>query len=369
MRRSSRIRGHTACSRTVLKPTSDRNDAGSTQPPSWRGTGPDRPNASIARTLRRCRSLAAACTSIRPSPLPGCSGATAAVISSTASPDTGAVGKAGRPRHEVGRGVGDVAGRGAVDVRDPPDAAPLQQGRGHPGLLVQLGVAALVRPLGEDRVQLPEEAGPAGVRQVVQPVERQRQQLTPAHRGRILGRPRAPRRPRGGSCRFPVKQGAARETLRHPRGPSCQTPTTRVPHPYTPEQHRTGRRTDHDRARLAPGPLEGFLRPAHGGHDGLGDPRAVLGRLPPGGGLPRRRDALPVRPADGHRGGDGAAAAQHPRRHRLAVRLRPGRRAAAGTDPRGDGAGGHPRPRRRHRGHDRVAAGAGPGHPGVHRPR
>ena len=43
--------------------------------------------------------------------------------------------------------------------------------------------------------------------------------------------------------------------------------------------------------------------------------------------------------------------------------------AAARADPRGDGAGGHPRPRRRRRGHDRLAAGAGPGHPDLHRPR
>ena len=117
----------------------------------------------------------------------------------------------GRPRDEVGRGVGDVAGRGAVDVRDPPDAAPLQQGRGHPGLLVQRGVAALVRPLGEDRVQLPEEAGPAGVGQVVQPVERQRQQLTPAH---AAPHPRGPRRGTAAACRG---QAVSRETGPRPR--------------------------------------------------------------------------------------------------------------------------------------------------------
>ena len=48
----------------------------------------------MARTPRRVRSLAAAWTSIRPSPPPGNSGSTRAVISSTASPETGEVGKA-----------------------------------------------------------------------------------------------------------------------------------------------------------------------------------------------------------------------------------------------------------------------------------
>ena len=52
------------------------------------------PKASIARTPRRVRSLAAVCTSIRASPPPVNSGCTRAVISSTASPETGEVGKA-----------------------------------------------------------------------------------------------------------------------------------------------------------------------------------------------------------------------------------------------------------------------------------
>ena len=53
-----------------------------------------RPNASMARTPRRVRSLAAVWTSIRPSPMPANSGSTVPVISSTASPETGEVGKA-----------------------------------------------------------------------------------------------------------------------------------------------------------------------------------------------------------------------------------------------------------------------------------
>ena len=59
----------------------------------------------------------------------------------------------------------------------------------------------------------------------------------------------------------------------------------------------------------------------------------------------------------------------HAGRHRAAVRLRPGRPAAARADPRGDGAGGHPGPRRRHHRHHGLAAGARPGHPHLHRPR
>ena len=53
-----------------------------------------RPKASMARTPRRVRSLAAVWMSIRASPPSRNSGCTRAVISSTASPDTGEVGKA-----------------------------------------------------------------------------------------------------------------------------------------------------------------------------------------------------------------------------------------------------------------------------------
>jgi hypothetical protein len=52
------------------------------------------PNASIAFTPRRVRSLAAACSNIRPSPPPVNSGSTCAVINIAASGLTGLVGKA-----------------------------------------------------------------------------------------------------------------------------------------------------------------------------------------------------------------------------------------------------------------------------------
>ncbi len=52
------------------------------------------PNASMARTPRRVRSLAIACTSIRPMPPPANSPSKWAVMNSTASALTGLVGKA-----------------------------------------------------------------------------------------------------------------------------------------------------------------------------------------------------------------------------------------------------------------------------------
>ena len=55
------------------------------------------PNASTALISRLTRSRAIPWTSILPSPPPACSGATYAVVSSTASGETGAVGKPAAP--------------------------------------------------------------------------------------------------------------------------------------------------------------------------------------------------------------------------------------------------------------------------------
>ena len=62
------------------------------------------PKASTARTVppRWIRSLAIPWISIRPSPPPRASGATYTVVSSTASGETGAVGKAAAPGTNVG---------------------------------------------------------------------------------------------------------------------------------------------------------------------------------------------------------------------------------------------------------------------------
>ena len=67
------------------------------------------------------------CTSIRPSPPPAYAGATYAVVSSTASGETGAVGKAAGARHERRRRVDEVADRLVVDQRHATAGAPLPQ--------------------------------------------------------------------------------------------------------------------------------------------------------------------------------------------------------------------------------------------------
>ena len=67
-------------------------------------------------------------------------------------------------------------------------------------------------------------------------------------------------------------------------------------------------------------------------------------------------------------GDAGPARRRHPRPAGAAVRLRPGRRDAARADPRRHGARGHRRAPRRRRRHHRLAAGARPGDPHLHRP-
>ena len=75
----------------------------------------------------------------------------------------------------------------------------------------------------------------------------------------------------------------------------------------------------------------------------LRGPRPVRRRLPPRGGLARRRHAVRLRPPAGaDRLVDGARHARAGRR-RAAVRLRSGHSRAARADPRGHGARGHPR--------------------------
>ena len=76
------------------------------------------------------------------------------------------------------------------------------------------------------------------------------------------------------------------------------------------------------RRRLTPGCLRRPLRRADPGHDRLGDPGAVRGRLPARGGLPRRRHAQRVGPAAGRR-----------RRRRAPARRRARRRSLCSTAP------------------------------------
>ena len=131
------------------------------------------PNASIALMPRLVRSRATPCTSIRPSPPPANAATTCAVISSTASAETGEVGNAIDRGHVRRRGVHHEAGRHAVDVDELAAGAPLQQRLRDPGLLLQARVAGGAGPLGGHRVELPEDALPAGPGQIFQGVEGQ----------------------------------------------------------------------------------------------------------------------------------------------------------------------------------------------------
>ena len=88
----------------------------------------------------------------------------------------------------------------------------------------------------------------------------------------------------------------------------------------------------------------------------------------PGGRVARRRHAEHRRPPARRGRRRARQGARRPRRGRAAVRLRPGRPAAARADLRGHGARGHPGARRRRGGHGRLPAGPRPGHPDLLRP-
>jgi hypothetical protein len=95
VRRSIRIRGVATWARWVLKPTPPRKSTGTTQRPPRPVVSPNASTAAIPP--RWIRSRAMPCTSIRPNPPPRSCGSTYAVVSRTASGDTGAVGKPAAP--------------------------------------------------------------------------------------------------------------------------------------------------------------------------------------------------------------------------------------------------------------------------------
>ena len=104
------------------------------------------------------------------------------------------------------------------------------------------------------------------------------------------------------------------------------------------------------------------------GHASLGHPGTVRRRQPSRGGLAGRRHAVPEVAAAGVVGRGGRRPGRRGRPGRPAVRVRPGHPAAAGADLPGDGARGHQGPPGRRHGHRRLADGAGPDHPDLHRP-
>ena len=154
--------------------------------------------------------------------------------------------------------------------------------------------------------------------------------------------------------------------------------STRVS-PRTASACREPRRTAPGRCRCASprraapsaaGPAGGPVRSTHARHEDLGDPRALLRRQPPRGGLPGRRHARGHRAAARRGGLDDRRAGLRHGRPDAAVRLRPGRPAAARADLRRHGARGHHRRlAQRGRRDRRLAAGPRPGHPRLLRPR
>ena len=123
-------------------------------------------------------------------------------------------------------------------------------------------------------------------------------------------------------------------------------------------------------APSAAGPAGGPVRSTDPRDEELRDPGPVLRGEPARGGLPGRRHARGHRPAPGRRRLDDRRAGLRDGRPDPAVRLRPGRPAAARADLRRHGAGGHHgRLPQRGRGHRRLPAGPGPGHPRLRRPR
>src|SRR5207302_11085938 len=92
-----------------------------------------------------------------------------------------------------------VGCRGTVGVDELAARAPLEEGLGDPGLLLQLGVAGLRGPVTGHRVELPEHAAAAPLRHVLQGVQGQADQpprhstslLTGAHSRAYGTRPRS----------------------------------------------------------------------------------------------------------------------------------------------------------------------------------
>src|ERR1019366_5687414 len=84
-----------------------------------------------------------------------------------------------RARHQIRWGVSDVTGGDPVDVRDLADAAPLEQCRGQPRLLVQAGFTTGNRSRGQRWVKLPKDTRDARFQQILEAVKGQREDLTP----------------------------------------------------------------------------------------------------------------------------------------------------------------------------------------------
>jgi hypothetical protein len=76
------------------------------------------------------------------------------------------------PRHIQRRGIKDITGRYSVHIGDFSAAAPFEKHRGDPRLFFQRGIADLLRAGVADRIEFPEDALAALMRQVVQIVKR-----------------------------------------------------------------------------------------------------------------------------------------------------------------------------------------------------
>ena len=207
VRRSSRIRGQTGCSRTVLKPTADRKSRRQHAPAERAGWGA---RAGRRPPSRGCRAGAGPWR--RPAPGPARAPARHARVTRPRSSAarrrrTPAPSGTRRPGGRGRRGVGDVAHRLPVDVRDPAHAAPLQQGGREPGLLVLGRVAVLLRPPRVHRVPLPERQPRQGSGRSSSRSSVSDRSLTPVHElSRLCIRRPAPRGPHGAAPagdRFP----------------------------------------------------------------------------------------------------------------------------------------------------------------------
>ena len=193
----------------------------------------------------------------------------------------------------------------------------------------------------------------------------------------------AARPSRGPRCRHQNRSCPDRRVARSRSGPAAAITEPGAPgHAGYDDPDRSGAALDHDPARRPegkrrrlevahdgqqPGPAHAAIRATYRGHASLGHPGTVRRRQPSRGGVAGRRHAVPEVAAAGVAGRRGRRAGRRGRPGRPAVRVRPGHPAAARADLSGDGARGHQGAPGRRDGHRRLADGAGPDHPDLHR--